>query len=228
MSLLAKQFSHRATLVSTGVNARPVAARRPNRRLTARPCCELTATETKPAVLTVASDVRDTAKVSDDPVPSSRTLKQGLIAVSPTTASMDGADSDIVELNPDTFNEFVMEVPAGTLVVVDFYTDWCGPCKIMSKELEKLSTIFKTVKFAKFNCGKWEGGFLTQQRVRSLPTFRFYTNGKVVDEVKGAKVVELRQLLLIHSNRSASMLRRTISMSQREASIKRPSVNNSL
>ena len=65
----------------------------------------------------------------------------------------------------------------------------------MHKELDKLSGAFKGVRFAKVDCGKGDQEFATRQRIRSLPTFRVYHGGRCVDEVTGAKPVQLRQLL---------------------------------
>ncbi|KXZ52546.1 hypothetical protein GPECTOR_9g590 [Gonium pectorale] len=64
----------------------------------------------------------------------------------------------------------------------------------MHKELDKLTAAFKSVKFAKFNCGNYQE-FSTRQRIRSLPTFRLFYKGRCLDEITGAKPVQLRQLL---------------------------------
>ncbi len=64
----------------------------------------------------------------------------------------------------------------------------------MHKEVEKLSCAFKNVKFAKLNCSACQE-FSTRQRIRALPTFRVYYKGTCLDEVTGAKPVQLRQLL---------------------------------
>jgi thioredoxin 1 len=66
----------------------------------------------------------------------------------------------------------------------------------MHKELDKLSAAFKSVRFAKLDCEKGDSGFATRQRIRSLPTFRLYHGGRCVDEVTGAKPLQLRQLLM--------------------------------
>lgn len=75
----------------------------------------------------------------------------------------------------------------------------CGPCQLMHKELDKMTPAFKKVRFAKLNCGKGDQQFATRQRIRSLPTFRVYHRGACLDEVTGAKPVQLRQLLTHYS-----------------------------
>ena len=51
--------------------------------------------------------------------------------------------------------------------------DWCGPCRLMHAEVDKMQGIFKTAKFVKFNCGVGSGEeYAKRMRVRTLPTFR--------------------------------------------------------
>ncbi|GIL87058.1 hypothetical protein Vretimale_14225 [Volvox reticuliferus] len=75
-----------------------------------------------------------------------------------------------------------------------YYADWCGPCQVMHKELDKMTAAFKGVKFAKLNCGNCQD-FSTRQRIKALPTFRLYYKGTCLDEITGAKPMQLRQLL---------------------------------
>jgi len=109
--------------------------------------------------------------------------------------------SPICELTPESFDAVLTRDGPGTLVMVDFFTDYCGPCKLMQGEFEKLPTVFRKIKFAKYNCGT-EGHevLATKQRIKSLPTFRLYRGGKVLDEVVGARPVQLRQML-VHYHR---------------------------
>ena len=55
-------------------------------------------------------------------------------------------------------------------------------------------SLLQGVKFAKLNCGSCED-FSTRQRIRALPTFRLYYKGTCLDEITGAKPMQLRQLL---------------------------------
>ncbi|GIL50216.1 hypothetical protein Vafri_6332 [Volvox africanus] len=108
-----------------------------------------------------------------------------------STAATTPTERAICELDPKTFYDFIS---GDDLCVVDYYTDWCGPCQVMHKELDKMTAAFKGVKFAKLNCGNCQD-FSTRQRIRSLPTFRLYYKGTCLDEITGAKPMQLRQLL---------------------------------
>ena len=60
-----------------------------------------------------------------------------------------------------------------------------------------MTTIFKATRFAKFDMGKHDGSaFVERLRVRALPTFRLYRGGHLVEQVTGARKVDLMQALV--------------------------------
>ena len=71
-------------------------------------------------------------------------------------------------------------------VLVDFYADWCGPCKMMFPVVEKLAKEYD----GKFKIGKVnsdENGELAMKyAIMSIPTFLVFKNGEVVNSVTGA------------------------------------------
>lgn len=89
--------------------------------------------------------------------------------------------SNAKELNEDNFEEFTSQ---GN-VVVDFFADWCGPCKMMGPVIDSLSEEMKDVKFAKVNVDT--AGELAQRfQVRGIPTFIFFKDGEQVNRISGA------------------------------------------
>ena len=86
-----------------------------------------------------------------------------------------------------TAENFEAEVLNSSIpVFVDFYADWCGPCKMMSPVIHKLGDEYE----GKINVGKInvdENAELAMKYgVMSIPNMKFFKGGQVVDEVIGA------------------------------------------
>lgn len=79
-------------------------------------------------------------------------------------------------------NDFETEVlKASEPVLVDFYADWCGPCKAMSPLIDELdSEIGEQLKITKINIDNSPNA-PTQYGVRGIPTFMIFKDGQVVD-----------------------------------------------
>lgn len=91
----------------------------------------------------------------------------------------------ITVLNEDTFEDFISK---GN-VIVDFYADWCGPCKMMAPHFEKASGKIKDVKFAKIDV---DSNLMVANRfqVMSIPTTILFKEGEMVDKHTGAMYEE--------------------------------------
>jgi len=70
--------------------------------------------------------------------------------------------------------------------VVDFYADWCGPCKMLTPILESISNDIKDKKFYKINVDENQE---TAQKygIKSIPATFIFKNGKVVKKIIGYK-----------------------------------------
>ena len=82
---------------------------------------------------------------------------------------------------------FEQEVLASDMpVFVDFYADWCGPCKMMAPVIEKLAEKYEgKVKVGKCNIDE-ENQLAAQYGIMSIPTMMLFVNGKVKETVVGA------------------------------------------
>ena len=82
---------------------------------------------------------------------------------------------------------FEQEVLSSNIpVFVDFYADWCGPCKMMAPLVAQLSEEFEgTCKVGKCNVDE-NPQTASMFRVMSIPTFVLFLDGKAVDTVVGA------------------------------------------
>lgn len=78
------------------------------------------------------------------------------------------------------------------LKVIDFYADWCGPCKMMGPVVEELAESFKDqVKIGKLNVDN-SPATAAKYKVMTIPTIIFIKDGNVVETIVG--VVSKAQL----------------------------------
>ena len=72
------------------------------------------------------------------------------------------------------------------IALVDFYADWCGPCKMMAPIVEQLAEEYKgQAVIGKLNVDD-EPFVSSRYRVLSIPTLMFFKDGKEVDRIVGA------------------------------------------
>ena len=89
----------------------------------------------------------------------------------------------IIEVNDNNFEDVVIN--SSTLVIVDFWAQWCGPCKAMAPILDKISADFGD----KLIIGKVNVDLVKETPVkfgiRSIPTLLFFKEGKIVRQEVG-------------------------------------------
>ena len=89
-------------------------------------------------------------------------------------------------VNKFTVENFEDEVEKSNgIVLVDFYADWCGPCKMMSPIIDSIAEEnLENVKVGKVNCD--ENGELAQKfGIMSIPTILIFKNGNLVKSFVG-------------------------------------------
>lgn len=89
-----------------------------------------------------------------------------------------------VTVNKSNFESDVLQ--ASEPVVVDFWAEWCGPCKMIAPALEEIaSELGDKVKVAKLNIDE-NPELAAQYGVRSIPTLMLFKGGEVADMKVGA------------------------------------------
>jgi thioredoxin 1 len=79
-------------------------------------------------------------------------------------------------------------------IVLDCWATWCGPCKAIAPEFEKLSESFPQIKFYKVDVDE-QADVAQELNVRAMPTFMFFKDGLKVNEVVGADLKAIEKNL---------------------------------
>ena len=75
-------------------------------------------------------------------------------------------------------------------VLVDFYADWCGPCKMMMPVVEKMAEKYDgKVKVGKVNSDE-NNELAAKYNIMSIPSFLVFKNGEVINSAMGAMPAE--------------------------------------
>lgn len=91
----------------------------------------------------------------------------------------------ITSLTQENFEAEALKSPSP--VLVDFWAEWCGPCKMIAPVLDELATEYQgKVKIVKVNIDDHQG-LATQFGVRAIPTLLVIKNGQVIEQMVGAK-----------------------------------------
>ena len=88
----------------------------------------------------------------------------------------------ITDLDLSNFDQVIS---AENPTLVDFWAEWCGPCKMMHPVFESLSKKYTSIKFARVNVDLNQN-LAMRFGVQSIPTFMMFKSGKMVDKMMGA------------------------------------------
>ncbi len=94
------------------------------------------------------------------------------------------SSNNIVELNHDNFDSEVLE--AEVPVLVDFWAEWCGPCRMVAPVLDEIAGEMEgKIRIAKLNVDENQE-LASQFQVSSIPTFILFKDGQPADRMLGA------------------------------------------
>ena len=88
----------------------------------------------------------------------------------------------VIELTSENFNQ---EMISNDLLLVDFWAEWCGPCKSMHPIFTRMAKKYKRVRFARVNVDNAQD-IARKYGVQSIPTFIMFKNGEIANTMVGA------------------------------------------
>lgn len=94
----------------------------------------------------------------------------------------DQKEIGVVDLDSTNFEQMVS---SGTPTLVDFWAEWCGPCRTMHPIFTRMARKFKKIRFARLNIDQNQE-IATRLGIQSIPIFIMFKDGNPIDKVVGA------------------------------------------
>ena len=92
------------------------------------------------------------------------------------------SQAEVLELDMSSFDS---TISGNNLVLVDFWAEWCGPCKAMHPIFDRMAKKYRQIKFGRVNVDQNQP-IAQRFQVQAIPTFIMFKNGEVVDRMMGA------------------------------------------
>ncbi len=95
------------------------------------------------------------------------------------------ASTNIITLTSDNFQQEVIKSPSP--VLVDFWAEWCGPCKMIAPILDELADEYSgRVHIGKVDIDQHQA-LAAEYGVRAIPTLLLFQNGQVAEQIVGLR-----------------------------------------
>lgn len=107
---------------------------------------------------------------------------------------------------------------AKSLAVVDFTASWCGPCQRIAPDFAKLAESHKDVRFYKVDVDK-NRATAQREKIRCMPTFKFYKNGTLFHVIQGADIRSITQAVVTYKQDDAVVNEKAIQAAESSMSI---------
>ena len=91
-------------------------------------------------------------------------------------------ETPVLELNSLNFDDSLLK---NKLLLVDFWAEWCGPCKTMHPIFSRMARKYDHVRFARLNVDNSQD-IARKFGVQSIPTFIMFKDGEIMQQMVGA------------------------------------------
>jgi thioredoxin 1 len=101
----------------------------------------------------------------------------------------------VVEVGSTEEMDKVLESAGENLVVIDYSTTWCGPCKLITPVFEEMSERYEDVVFVKVmgDATPETGEIMKREGIRAVPAFHFYKKQERVLQFTGARATAIEE-----------------------------------
>jgi thiol-disulfide isomerase/thioredoxin len=112
----------------------------------------------------------------------------------PPAAVVTGRGQPVAVISHGAPVDISQHLALGNVTVVDFYADWCGPCRQLSPSLEQMVRTDPEIALRKIDIVNWKTGVVKQYNIRSIPQVNVYNrSGRLVGTVVGADIQEVKR-----------------------------------
>jgi len=106
----------------------------------------------------------------------------------------------VVGIDSEAAFDSAVSSAGSALVVVDYSTTWCGPCKVIAPKFDEMSETFPDAVFLKVigDSTPEASKLMKREGVRSVPSFHYFKDGEKVDVVNGANADAISSAIKKH------------------------------
>ena len=121
------------------------------------------------------------------------------------TATLTSLEMAVIDIGSESAFDSTIKNAGSALVVVDYSTTWCGPCKVIAPKFEEFSEKYPDAVFLKVigDASPEASKLMKREGVRSVPSFHYFVNGEKVDVVNGANAEAIEAAITNHAKLSS-------------------------